>query len=92
MANNVTNRPIIIDTPGADILVAGVLRVKGIRWVGATTAGHQAEVQDANDNRKWASIASGANYVESDLLTDEKLWNGLKVPTLQSGTLYIEPW
>jgi len=92
MANNVTNDPIIVDTPGAGVLVSDPIRVKGIRWVGATTAGHQAIVTDKNDNLKWKSVASGANNVESDFAEREKLWNGLKVTTLQSGELHIELW
>jgi hypothetical protein len=92
MANSVASRPIIIDTPGATVLISDVIRVWGIRWVGGTTAGHLAEVRDSNDNVKWSAVATGPNYVESDLIADEKLWNGLKVPTLQSGKLYIVLW
>lgn len=92
MANNISNRPMIIDTPSGSILFAQIFRVRGIRWVGATTAGHLVQVTDQADLIKWASVAAGANQVESDFVADEKMWNGLKVPTLQSGVLYIEIW
>jgi len=92
MANNLAQRPFIIDTPGAGVLLTQPIRVKGIRWVGATTAGHLVIVQDQNGNEKWKSVAPGSNHVESDYVNDEKLWNGLKVPTLGSGVLYIELW
>jgi len=92
MANDVTNSPFIIDTPGAGVIFAQAIRVRGIRWVGGTTAGHLVSVTDSNDIEKWASEAAGANHVEADDIYDEKLWQGLKVPTLQSGKLYIELW
>lgn len=93
MANNLDVRPIIIDTPGAGILTTRPLRVKGISWFAPSAiAGNIAEVRDQFDNLKWTSVASGANYKESDYIHDEILWNGLKVPILQSGTLLIELW
>jgi hypothetical protein len=92
MANDLNNDPLIIDTPGAGVLITQPIRVKGIRWVGATTAGHQAVIQDQDGKLKWKSIAAGANNIESDFAEREKLWNGLKVPTLQSGELHIELW
>ena len=64
------------------------LRVKGVRWVGATTAGHTAIIHDQNSRIVWRSVATGANYVESDLIEND--WDGLIVPTLASGILYIE--
>lgn len=89
MANNLSNSPIIIDTPGAGVLIPDLIRVKGIRWVGSTT-GHTAIITDASDNVKWESIATGP--VEADLIEDKNPWRGLKVPTLQSGRLYIDIW
>ena len=70
-----------------------LVRVKGIRWVGATTAGHTATITDAAGKIKWTSVASGANYVEGDeQYAQERGQNyaGLTVSTLASGTLYIE--
>jgi len=91
MANNLNSRPIIIDTPGGAVLMTDLFRLKGVRWVSpSAVAGHLAQITDANDNPKWNSVATGANYVESDLVKHERACNGLKVPVLQSGTLYIE--
>jgi len=91
VANNLNNRPIIVDTPGGTILIPDIFRLKGVRWVSpAAVAGHLAQITDANDNPKWNSVATGPNYVESDLVKHEKACNGLKVPVLQSGILYIE--
>lgn len=92
MANDVTNNPFIIDTPGAGVIFSQPIRVRGVRWVGATTAGHLIKITDANDVEKWASEAAGANHTEADTIKEETLWKGLKVPTMQSGKLYIELW
>lgn len=91
MANDLTSNPWIIDTAGAGVISSERLRVKGVRWAEATTAAHVAEIQDKNGKVKWRSVASGVNYVESDLI--ESLggdWDGIKVPTLGSGKLYIQ--
>jgi arylamine N-acetyltransferase len=92
VANNLVQRPFVIDTPDANPLFTQPLRVQAIRWVGATTAGHLAIVQDQTGVEKWRAVAAGSNHVESDYMHDEKLWNGLKVPTLGSGVLYIIAW
>ncbi|MGL5936025.1 MAG: hypothetical protein ACRCZI_10460 [Cetobacterium sp.] len=93
MANEFSRYPIVIDTPGAGDILTTPIRIKKIRWVNATTAGHQAVVQDQNGNIFWETIASGPNYVEeSDFSTDMSnrvVINGLEVPTLSSGKLYI---
>lgn len=89
MANDLTDNPYIIDTASAAVLVAGRLRIKSIRWVGASVAGHVAEIQDSNNRVIWRSQATGANNVEGQII--ERVWeNGFRVPTLQSGTLYID--
>src|SRR6266851_3872882 len=83
----------VIDTPGATILSTDMLRVKSVSWVGATTATHAATLQDAAGNVVWTSLASGANYVERDLIEHapgRQGWNGLQCPTLASGKLYVE--
>jgi len=92
MSNLIDRDPMIIDTPGVSVLRTDPIRVRGIRWVGATTAGHQAIVTDQFGTIKWHSIANGGNNVEGDRLDNERLWSGLIVPTLESGKLYIELW
>lgn len=98
MANVVTRKILILDTPGASTILASgqILQVLKLRWVGATAAGHAISITDANDNVMWASVSGGANYVEIDTFTTNResddqcfRWNGLKLPTMASGTLYI---
>lgn len=88
MANDLTADPWIIDTAATTVLSTNQIYVKSIRWVGATTAGHTAIVQDQKGNVIWSSVASGANYVESEII--EQWINGLIAPTLASGVLYVQ--
>ena len=92
MANDVTSNPWILDTAGATPITTDLIRVKGIRWVGATTAAHAAILKDQNGKVKWRSVASGANYVESDNLFTRppNNWDGLVLDTLQSGVIFVE--
>ncbi len=93
MANDFTSNPWIIDTAGSTVLCTDLIRVKGVRWVGGTTAGHAATITDKAGKVKWTSLASGANNVEGDDINSPPQgwnWDGLIVPTLASGKLYIE--
>lgn len=89
MANSATENPHIIDTAGASLVATGNTRIHNVRWVGATTAGHQAIIQDNAGRVVWESVAPAANYVEKDSINREAI-GGYKVPTLGSGKLYID--
>ncbi len=93
MGNDLTKNPWLVDTAASTVLSADALRIRGVRWVGATTAGHAATITDKNARIVWTSVATGANYVESDMINTGDRgwdWDGLAVPTLASGKLYIE--
>jgi hypothetical protein len=85
--------PLKIDTASGTAAATHPITVSKIRWVGATTAGHTAVIQDQYGNHFWDSICPGDNYVEeSDFTTYEtkrKVLSGITVPTLGSGILYI---
>ncbi len=89
MANTLTDRIWFVDTVDADVIDDKNMKVKDVRWVGATTAAHQAIIRDPVTNTNlWEGVATGANNTESQML--ETWWrNGFEVPTLDSGTLYI---
>lgn len=89
MANTKTkDGTYIIDTAAAALVTTDSVKVKSVRWEGGTTAGHQAIIKNASGEVLWQSRASGAQYVESELI--ERWWNGgFAVTTLQSGVLYI---
>lgn len=99
MANSISASPpvIIVDTAYTDpdtflkdvaLGKTPAVKVKSLRWVGATTAGHECVVQDRDSEVIWAAKAEGANVEVVDDVC--KMWtNGFKVPTLGSGKLYI---
>jgi hypothetical protein len=95
MANIRRNGVYIIDTAGAGDIepIACHVTVSKIRWVGGSTAGHEAKVTDSADNVFWDAFATGANYTESDDFAQrnpsKRTLKGLRVPTLASGKLYI---
>lgn len=97
MANNLTGNPLVIDTAnaGAALIPAGQpIPISAIKYIGATTAGHEAVVQDANGNPWWDDIAFSTNYASDlesfvDVPLSVRTLNGLKVPTLGSGRIYI---
>jgi len=88
MANTLIGKVWNIDTAGASPLTSARIRLWGVRWTGATTAGHEAIVHDKHGNIIWRSVANAANYVEAD--GPNRVYEGLIVPTLGSGTLDLE--
>ena len=90
MANNLTDNPWMIDSTG--VLTTDDVPIKHLRWVGATTAGHAALINDKNGREVWKSVASGANYVEDSLSENQRFFHGLTVATLASGTLELYYW
>ena len=92
MSNDLTEKPYIIDTASATLLSAQRLKIASIRWnAPSASAGHAVSVQTALGRVLWASVATGANYAEAESWPYESplIADGLKVPTLGSGTLYI---
>jgi len=88
MANIITANPWKIDTASATaVSTDNNLKVKFVRWVGATTAGHRCVIQDEEATPFWDAYANATNYTERDELNLSR--NGIIVPTLDSGTLYI---
>lgn len=84
-----TSYPVVVSSAGNSVLVSTDISIDKVRWVGATTAGHQVEIQDQNGNSKFKSTATGSNYVESETFTTPLDSQGLVVPTLDSGVLYV---
>jgi hypothetical protein len=85
----------ILDTAGSTLLKAALsfglpdqLRIKGIRWVKPGGANETVVIQDVNSVVLWESIASGANYVESDL-TERRWYTDFKITTLGAGRVYL---
>lgn len=91
MSNVIIRSPLVIDTAGATALTAYTFVANKVRWVGATTAGHTAIIQNNSGHVKWAAEATGANYTEETHFSERYplILDGLIVPTLASGVLYI---
>lgn len=86
MANNANINPMLIDSTGV-VRTERNLRIKAIRWVGATTAGHALILDDQDGNVVFHSVAAGANHVDAHNV--ETVVNGLTVDTIASGTCYV---
>lgn len=94
MANNLLNNPWQIDTTTTFSLCTGsFLRIKTIRWIEATTAGHLCELVDDGSNIIWRSVASGANYVEAELMENVPALlgrvGGFRASILHSGKILL---
>lgn len=90
MANDVTKIPWILDT--AATITTDRVRCN-LRWVGATTAGHTCLIKDNGGRVVWRSVASGANYVESDAVNPGGgpfNFEGFILDTIGSGILNVE--
>ena len=88
MANELEKDPMVIDTASPNVIITDRLRIKSIRWVyEGASAGDNVEVQDAAGNTIWETVASGANYSESELIEQDV--TGLIILTLAGGKLYI---
>lgn len=91
MSNIILRSPIIVDTASATAITSYTFIANKIRWVGATTAGHTVVVQNGSTHVKWTAEATGANYTEETHFSERYplILDGLIVPTLASGILYI---
>ena len=91
MANDLKGSVWVVDTASATAILTSWARVRKIEWIGATTAGHEAIVQDQNSRVVFRRLAQGANQnlVEQYDGRFGISVNGLIVPTLTSGTIYI---
>jgi hypothetical protein len=92
MGNDLTKRPMILDTGGGGVLTKDLLYVSKIRWVNvAGVAGDLVILKDAAGTIKWHSVCAGADYVEeSTFIPDnEHSWLGLNADTITRGIVYL---
>jgi hypothetical protein len=85
MANDTTNNPHILDTTGTIYDATKRVRIAGVVYVGATTAGHRAVLTDINDKVIYDLIANGPDPV----IPIGTYPNGLKLASLSSGKVYV---
>ena len=91
MANDLTKNPWVVDTASATAILSDWADVRSIQWIGGAIAGDEAVVQDKDGRVIWRRLAGGANQnFETEFEGRFGMpVNGLKVPTLTSGTIYI---
>ena len=92
MANDLTKNPWVVDTASGTAILTSFANVRSIQWVSPTSSvGDEAVVADQTGTVFWRKRAQGANTVyESEFVGFKgREMNGLLVPTLSSGTLYI---
>lgn len=93
MSNSLVGNIWHVDTASATpILAAGKWRdIRRISWEGGTTAGHECKVTDTDGRVIFQRFATAAN-AHFDQTYEGRFGqtvNGLIVPTLASGTVYI---
>lgn len=91
MANQTSGNPWVLDTANCNVTLTNArVKITGIRWVGATVAAARATLTDGSCHTIWTSLAGGSSYVEADHLQTNRLYTGLVLTILHSGTLYVE--
>lgn len=88
MANALHQKVWVIDTAAATNVTDAPVEIVGVRYVGNTTASDDAEIADGDGNVIWAAKGA-AKDAEIDSQIRFRSNNGFRVPTLDSGKLYI---
>lgn len=92
MANALRDHVWFVDTAGAANVVDETVLIDTIRWVGRTTAAHEAVIENAAGVVIWRSVASADSPTsdeESSFCNCLRALGGFSVPTLGSGQLFI---
>jgi hypothetical protein len=88
MVNTIAPNPHKIDTPGADLIVPGRIKITRLYWFNPTSSGDLVKVVDKNGNVIWEGRCEANN--ESQLANiQEQFYPGYAVTVLGSGTLYV---
>ena len=90
MANSYNNvNPYILDTVTDSMSPAGEFHaITLIRWVSGSLA-DAVSVQDAAGNVKWSATGVGASCTDQSAFNPPLEMNGIKIPTLGIGKVYI---
>lgn len=89
MANVIINSPLWVLDTAAQIAPRGVqIRLRGVSWIGAGSAGDSLVIKDTNGCTVWESVATGANFVDRD--APSFTMDGFVLATITSGRLYVE--
>ncbi len=87
MTNQLATLPWVIDTEAATVIFSKRLKVLHMEFTGYTDASHKIVVTDANGKPVW--MADGTTDLDPVRSGPVGWINGLIVPTLDSGYLYV---
>ncbi len=89
MANDTSRKPWFLDT--AAVITTDRIRVRALRWVDGTTAGHTCLIEDSNGEQIWQSHANGDNFIDGqDYGREGKDFQGFELSAIDSGNLYVD--
>ena len=90
MANVITGNPYILDTvTDTAVSPSGAFHeVYCVRWVSGSLA-DTILLQDAAGNTKWSASGTTASNVDQTKFDPPIEFNGIKIPTLDTGKVYI---
>lgn len=87
MSNQLGPNPLVLDTAGATVLINHRIHIESIVWAGYTDAAHDYSLTDQNS--KLVAEDNGDVGLQSLSQVVGGWVNGLILPTLDSGKLYI---
>jgi len=87
VANDISARPWKLDTPGAGVIFQPQVYIKFVYWFNPALAGDLATLNDRNGKPILTLRAEAANGSQTFNL--ENWFEGLIMPTLASGTMYV---
>lgn len=89
MANVYTGNPYILDTITDSMSPAGEYHeVYCVRWTSGSLA-DAISLQDAAGNVKWSATGTIANATDQTRFDPPLVMNGMKIPTLVTGKVYV---
>lgn len=77
----------VIQLTAAGDEISGQTFVRYLRWVDSTTNGHLLSVTDSAGNEVFSSASDGAGFLDVHPVSD--IMDGVKVPTMGSGRLFV---
>lgn len=86
MAVGQAGERVVTMTAAADE-IEGTKIVEQLRWTGVTAA-DDLKVVDSADNIVWETVAESNNYTDV-IVFGPSMFEGLKIETIDSGTLYV---
>lgn len=89
MANDISGLPYILDTVTDSVSPAGAFHeVWAVRWTSGSVA-DAISLQDNAGGVKWSATGTIANNVDQSVFNPPLVFNGMKIPTLGAGKVYV---